>query len=270
MFLLRKALAFIRRDFLSHVSYRFAFLSQSMGIVFRVATLFFGARLLANSDLPFLERYDNNIFAYILIGIAFVDYLHVSMRSFSESVRYAQLVGTLEALLVTQTDVPTILFFSSIYPFLLTTVKVALYLLLGVIVFGLELGDANYFGALIMLALTIVACSSIGLLSASFVMVLKKGDPFNWVLSGLAYLVGGVLYPPTALPAWLQKVSYVLPITPSREGMRMALLNGHSIRELLPAIFPLLGFIVLVLPGSLVAFSYAVKRAKIDGSLTHF
>jgi hypothetical protein len=51
------------------------------------------------------------------------------------------------------------------------------YLLFGGLAFGLNVGGANYSGALIILVLTIICCSSVGILSASFIMVLKKRRP---------------------------------------------------------------------------------------------
>jgi ABC-2 type transport system permease protein len=101
-------------------------------------------------------------------------------------------------------------------------------------------------------------------------MVLKRGDPLNWVFTNLSWVLGGVFYPVTVLPDWVQKISYLLPITYSLEGMRGALLKGYTIRGLLPDIIPLLIFTVIMLPSSVWIFQYAVKRAKVDGSLMQY
>ncbi len=101
-------------------------------------------------------------------------------------------------------------------------------------------------------------------------MVLKRGDPFSWVFTSLSMLLGGVIYPITVLPGWVQKFSYLLPITYSMEGMRLALLKGYTLRALLPNIIPLLIFTAVMLPVSMWVFKYAVKRAKADGSLIKY
>jgi len=72
------------------------------------------------------------------------------------------------------------------------------------------------------------------------------------------------------LPDWLQLLARLLPITYALEGMRLALLQDASIHDLLPQIAALSLFSVILLPGSLFSFRYAVKRAKIEGSLTHY
>lgn len=267
---LRKPFAFIHKDFINAANYKFAFIAQWFGIFFAALTFFFLSKLFGSAVLPYLEPYGGDYFSFVLIGIAFASYLQVSLQSFSRCIREAQVLGTLEALLVTQTEIATIIFSSSLYSFLITSVRVIVYLLLGALFFGLKIGAANFIGALVVLILTIVSFSSLGIVSASFIMVLKKGEPVTWLFSNLSWLLGGVFYPITVLPDWLQKVSYLLPITYSLEGMRLALLKGYTLTELIPSIMPLLIFAIIMLPISLWMFKFAVKRAKMDGSLVQY
>jgi len=265
-----KPLAFIKKDFIESASYKFAFITQFIGIVFTIILFYFLSKLLGAAATPYLAPYGGNYFSFVLIGIAFSNYLGISLSSFSAIISGAQVSGTLEALLVTQTEVPAIIIYSSLYSFIITSVRVILYILLGSLFFGMQIGNANYFGALLILILTIVAFSSIGIISASFIMILKKGDPFTWIFGSVSWFLGGVYYPISVLPDWLRNFSYLLPITYSLEGMRMALIQGHSLYQLAPNILALLLFSFLMLPLSIVIFKYAVKKAKRDGSLTHY
>jgi hypothetical protein len=52
--------------------------------------------------------------------------------------------------------------------------------------------------------------------------------------------------------------------------MRLSLLVGASWSELLPDLLILAGFTVVLFPLSLLSFRYAVRRARQDGSLTHY
>jgi ABC-2 type transport system permease protein len=52
--------------------------------------------------------------------------------------------------------------------------------------------------------------------------------------------------------------------------MRMALLRGASFQSLLPDILGLTAFALALFPLSLFCFRFAVNRAKIEGSLTHY
>jgi len=270
MSMIAKPLAFIRRDFANETSYKFQFFLQAAGILFSSLTWFFIAKLFGGSVEGHLAQYGGNYFAFVLIGIAFSNYLSVAMSGLSGSIREAQIMGTLEALLVTQTEVPTIILSSSLYNYLLTSVRVILYLLVGALVFGMDLSNANFSAALFILVLTIISFTSLGIISASFIMVLKRGDPVSQIFSGLSWLIGGVYYPIDVLPAWVQKLSYLLPITHSLHGMRLALLQNASLGTLLPVITALIVFALVTIPLSVLVFRYAIKRAKHNGSLTQY
>lgn len=265
-----KSMAFVHRDFINEVSYKFAFFMQIFGIFVSTIMFFFLSKLLGDAGASYLEPYGGNYFAFVLIGIAFFSYFNVSMEGLSKSIREGQMLGTLEAMLVTQTEIPTIIFSSILYNFFFASFKVIIYLLLGIFLFGIDVGNTNVPGAFIILLLTIISFNSFGIISASFVMVLKKGDPVSKLFSNVSGVIGGLYYPISVLPEWLQKLSHVLPITYSLDGMRLALLQGYSIKALLPNIIALLLFSVIMLPLSVFIFSYAVRRAKIDGTLTQY
>lgn len=270
MFFLKKPLAFIKRDFLNEISYRFSFFMQFFGIIISTLTFYFLAKLFGNAVVPYLKPYGGDYFSFVIIGVAFSNYQEVAMNSLSRSIRDAQMTGTLEALLVTQTEIPTIILSSSLYSFIFTSLRVVAYLLLGTLFFGMNISHANFFAATIILILTIASLSSFGIISASFVMVFKKGDPITWLLLSVSWLLGGVYYPVSVLPPWLVKLSYLLPITHSLEGMRLSLLKGSSLSGIFPNVFALFAFTVVTLPLSVAIFRYAVNQAKKDGSLTQY
>jgi ABC-2 type transport system permease protein len=59
-------------------------------------------------------------------------------------------------------------------------------------------------------------------------------------------------------------------LTYSLNAMRRAILLGDPLSALAADLLPLVLFAVILLPLSFVAFRYAVKRAKIEGSLTQY
>lgn len=267
---LRLVMAFLRRDWLNEISYRFSFVLQFFGVFFSVAVYHFVAELFGDAAAAFLAPYGGDYFSFVLIGIAFSGYFGVGLSGFSSSLRQAQTTGTLEAMLTTPTRVSTIIINSSLWDYAFTTLRVLIFLFVGAVFLDVDLSGGNYPAAFLILILTIIAFSGLGILAASFIMVLKRGDPVTWVLNALATLLGGVYYPITVLPDWLQILSRLIPVTYALRAMRLALLQGASFAALLPDILALALFGALFLPLSLVAFRYAVQRARIDGSLTHY
>ncbi len=205
-----------------------------------------------------------------MIGVAFGGYFGLGLSSFASNLRQAQTTGVLEAMLTTPISIPMIILASSQWDYLFTTLKVFVYLILGVGFLNVQLGDVNYLAACVILILTIITFSSLGIIAASFIMVLKRGDPITWAFNALSVLLGGVYYPISILPDWLQIIARIFPITYTLEAMRKALLTSATFSELLPEIIALSIFSIILLPLSLYIFKYSVRRAKIDGSLTHY
>lgn len=265
-----KPLLFLRRDLKMQMSYRLSFILQFFGMLFSSSSFYFVSQLLGAGAAQYLGNYGGDYFSFVLIGIAFVGYQGVALHAFSGIVRSAQSTGTLEAMLVTPTRLSTILFSSSLWNFVFASFRILLYILLGVFVFGVDLRNANVLAGLVILCLTIVTLSGIGILSACFIMIFKRGNPIDFLFSSLSTLLGGVYYPIGVLPDWLQILARFFPLTYSLEAMRRALLAGESLADLWREIAVLAVFSILLLPLSLVAFRYAVRQAKRDGSLTQF
>ncbi|MDO9579594.1 MAG: ABC transporter permease, partial [Bacteroidales bacterium] len=135
---------------------------------------------------------------------------------------------------------------------------------------GISISLAHFFPVVLILILTIISFSSLGIMSAGFIIIFKRGDPINWLFSTVSFLLGGVYYPVSILPPALQKLARLLPITHSLEGIRIALLTDSPLSSLLPSIFALLIFSVVLLPSSILLFRHAIKKAKIDGSLVQY
>ncbi len=270
MLSLRKPWGFIKRDLNLFLSYRFSFFLQLFGIFFSILMFFFIAQLFGKAVTPYLESYGGDYFSFVLVGIAFSGFLGVAMSSFAGSIRQGQMMGTLEAMLVTPTRLSTILLSSSLWNFAFTSLRVILYLVVGAVFFGVDLSHVNLPAALIIQVLTILAFGSFGIISASFIMVFKQGDPLALALNTASSLLGGVYYPITVLPFWLQPLSHLLPITYSLRAMRHAVLQGYSLRALAPDILVLALFSVILLPLSLIVFRLAIRKAKLDGSLAQF
>ncbi|HSZ21043.1 MAG TPA: ABC transporter permease [Candidatus Acidoferrum sp.] len=267
---LRKLALLFRRDFAVARSYRAAFVIELFQALFGCAGFYFLSRFVESPKLQKSLPPGANYFSFALVGIAFFDYLSIALSTFDASLQEARQNGTLENLLVTQTSLPVILAGSSLYPFALMSLRTTIYIGWGAVLFGFPLRGANWLGALLVLGASVLAFSGLGILSASYLLIFKRGNPVNWAILGLSSVLGGMLYPISVLPVWLQHVARLIPVTYSLEGMRAAILGHASTRELLPSIAGLVLFAAILLPISFAIFSWALRRTKITGTLTHF
>ncbi len=273
MNLFRRIKAFIIRDFQLAISYRFEFFIKLLWILGVTTTFYFISRLANTGFIDF--RYPNwqNLLAAWLTGLAMLNYFLVGFSSLANAIRQEQMQGTLESVLLTPINVPTIVISSSAWAYVEATFYSFLYLFFGWFFFNVQY-KGSFLLAAVFLIITTLCLACIGILSASFAMVFKRGDPFAVLLGAGTALFSGVFFPKEMLTEELGKAGSILssvnPSTHGLQGIRDILIQGKTFSEVFPQLAILLGFLAVLLPFSLWIFSRAVKRAKREGSLIQY
>ncbi len=268
--LAQKAIAFVKRDFIIESSYKFAFVFELLTTIFPVLSFYFIAKLVDGSARVSLAKYGGQYFPFVVIGVAFTQYFMLALRTFATTIRRGQMEGCLEAMLSTRTCPETVIILSSLYSFLAKLSHILVLFVVSGTLLGVDYSNANLLSSAVVLVLTVMAFSSLGILSAAIIVVMKKGDPIEWVLGSISSLLGGALFPVSIMPKWMQSIAAVLPITYSLDAMRLAVLQGHSIGMLRKQLAILAVMAVLLLPLSVWIFGKAVAKGRRDGSLMHY
>jgi ABC-2 type transport system permease protein len=258
------AWAFFRRDFRNDISYRFSFILEVLNIILTLGSFYFLSKLIGEH---ISGRYAP--FPFLLLGMAVNGYMNTSLYCFSQSIRGNQQVGVLKAVLSTPVSPLGFVFFSSLYPLFRAALDALVYMAGGLLL-GLSLGQMNLLSAVVLFVVSVLAFASLGILSATFALVFKRGDPLLWAVGGLSWLLGGVFYPLEVLPPYLRQVAALLPITHALSGMRMAILEGASLAVVAPQIMALGLFAAIGLPISLLLFIAGMRWTRTSGSLGHF
>ncbi len=181
-----KARAFLLRDLIQEASYRLNFVFQFVGMLFTVFSFYFLSKLIGRAAVPHLAPYGGDYFAFALTGVAFTSFLTVSLSTFADRIRGAQMLGTLEAMLVTRTGLVALMLYSSLFPLLWTLLRVSLLVAVGVIFFDVPLHLSGVPVTAVVLLLTVISIAGIGILGASFIMVFKRFEPVTWLVGGLS------------------------------------------------------------------------------------
>lgn len=258
--------AYLVRDFLMATSYRLAFGLQIFTLFTTVVSFYFLSKLVGAH--PAVSQYGGYL-PFVIIGIAMSTFITTGFGSFSSSIRQEQMMGTLEAVLMTPLRIPVMVIATALWPFFWAVLTTIFTIGCASLLFGIRL-HGNWLGALLVLILTTITFSSLGIISASFIMVFKRGDPMHMLIGGVSFLLGGVAYPVSELPGWLQPISKMLPITHGLNGMRSLLLEGQALSEIWPQLLILGLFVAVCLPLSLLCFQKAVNIARRDGTLLHY
>lgn len=271
--LLRRIRAFVIRDFQLALSYQVEFFIRILWILGVVTTFYFISRIFAGFPLAQYEQWQNPLTAW-LTGMAMLNYFLVGFSSLANAIRQEQTQGTLESVLLTPINIPTVIAASSAWAYVDATFNSFLYLFFGWLLFNVQY-RGSFLLALVFLVLTTLVLASLGILSASFAMVFKRGDPFAILLGASTALFSGVFYPKEMLQETLGKtggaaLSYINPSTHGLDGIRGVLIEGKTFSEVETPFFTLLAFLVVLLPFALRVFGRAIKRAKREGSLIQY
>jgi len=268
--LLRKAVAFVKRDYRIESGYKANFFMTIFQSLSLLVFFYFLGRLITPGNSADLGVFGGRYFPYAVIGLAFARYFDLTLKMFSESIRNAQMTGCLEAMLSSQTGCVSIVLMSSLYALLSGAVQLLLILVAGVIAFGVDLSRMNVMATLLVLALSIAIFVGFGVLSAATVVWLKKGDPITWILGGFGSVLGGAYFPIDVMPAWMQKVSLIIPITYSLDALRLTMLKGYSVSLIAKPVTTLAGIAVILLPASIALFAAAVRNGRKEGTLMQY
>jgi ABC-2 type transport system permease protein len=264
---LAKLWAFIRRDFLSMVSYRLAFFLQIAGMFLSLLAFFFMTKMWdpAAEGLDGIPPFD-----FLLIGLAFLSYFSTALHAFASRIRNEQMMGTLEAMLVSPTRTQIVVFASAAWDFTYGAFRILLYLAFAVFVFDVTLRVNSWSAMFLGVALTLLSSAGIGVLSASFIIYFKRGDPINFLLSGATTLFGSAFFPVEQLPDWIEPVAKFVPLAWSLRVIRGALLQGKTLADLREPLMILFVLTVVLLPSGLWASRFAIRKAKREGSLVQY
>ncbi|HEY6047135.1 MAG TPA: ABC transporter permease [Pyrinomonadaceae bacterium] len=268
---LRRIWAFVARDWRLELSYRMQFFLRVLSILIVVTTLFFISKIFTGFADPRFSQWRDPLAAW-LTGLAVLNYFMTGFSSLANAIRQEQVQGTLESVLMTPISVPTVIVASSAWDFVQATFFSSLYLVFGWLFFNVHY-QGNFLLALAFLLLTTFVLLCLGILSASFAMVFKRGDPFGIFLGAGSALFSGVFFPTQLISEYAGRVgsiSRILPPTYGLDGIRRVLIEGQGFTQVREPLVTLLLFLVVLLPLSLWVFGRAIRRAKGEGSLIQY
>jgi ABC-2 type transport system permease protein len=267
----RVMLAFIRRELTALGGYRTAFFIRMLGLGTAVGSALFLSRFVSAVANPHLAGYgNNNYLGFMVLGLLAAEFQQVGVSGLAQRIRTSQMMGTLEAEIATPAPPWMVLGAPPIYEFGAAALRSTVYLVGAKLLLGLDLSQTNWLSLALAVPLVIAAFSGLGLLAAGTTMLVRRLNPVAMVISSLSFFLSGVMYPVTVLPDWLRAFGKLLPLTHALAVLRGALLRGDSPAALANSFIALFVFASLLAPVGAGVFAFALRRARIDGSLSHY
>jgi ABC-2 type transport system permease protein len=205
---------------------------------------------------------------YLVIGTLVWRYLSMIFYWITEVISIERWEGTIEYTLMAPirriTHMAGQTFFAVVYSLLFT----AIILIVTVVLFEIDLSNANLFGGTVMLIAGSLSFIGVGVMGSILPLLFpERGAQMTHVIIALLLLVSGVYYPVSVLPPLLQKLAVISPATYVLDGARLALLEGTPTTELWPYIWPTLVMGLIAIPVGMWVFGQAERYAKRTGKL---
>jgi ABC-2 type transport system permease protein len=220
-----------------------------------------GSGLVAAQEIPRLTL-------FLLIGTLTWAYLSAVLDDMSLVIMWERWEGTIEHTLMTPVSRVVHLIGMSIFGVVHATIRTLVILACALPFFDISFAHAAWFDAASVIAVGSLSLVGIGILTGILPMLYpERGEQMSFMVQALVLLVSGVYYGIDVLPGWMQVASHLSPATYMLRGIRSALIDGAGVGRELSTLLVLAIFGVVMIPGSLVAFSVAERWAKKTGRL---
>jgi ABC-2 type transport system permease protein len=267
--IVRVPVAFFKRDRTIETSYRAGYVLRLGSAIVTVAVFFFISHSFGLAKVADIQTSGADYFAFVLVGVALSQFLSQTVGGLGGSLRESQTTGTLELMVLSPSRLSTVLMSTSLWLQASAAIGAVTYLVAGALL-GADFSRTDIPATALALLVTMVGFTGMGLLAGGVVIVIKRGNPVGWLIQGASVVLSGVFYPTSVLPAGLQALGQLLPMTHALVILRGSILLGTGISDTLPEFVALVVLSGLYLAAGLFACSLAIRYGRTDGSLAQY
>jgi ABC-2 type transport system permease protein len=204
----------------------------------------------------------------LLIGAVVWAYLGILFEFMTETVAWERWEGTIEYTFMAPLSRAMHLAGAGLFAVLYGLARAIILFLVVAFFFDLDMPNADYLAAFVVLLAGSLAFIGIGIMTAVLPLISpEKGAQLGFVAQGMLLVVSGVYYPVSVLPTWMEWLSVISPATYALDGIREAILDGQGLETMWDEIWPLLVIGVVAAPLGLAIFRRGEQYAKKHGKL---
>ncbi|MGE3072983.1 MAG: ABC transporter permease [Dehalococcoidia bacterium] len=205
---------------------------------------------------------------FLAIGALVWHYLAVVFQTVSEMISWERWEGTIEYTFMAPVRRGTHMVGTALFSLVYGLLHTAVVLIIVVLVFDLDMSNANYVSATAVLMAGSLSLIGIGIMGAVLPLLYpERGAEMTHVVQAALVLISGVYITASEMPEPLATISIFSPATYVIEGIRSSLINGEGIRDLLPTIGGLIASGIVMIPLGVYVFSLGERYAKRTGRL---
>jgi ABC-2 type transport system permease protein len=264
---IRKLPAFLRRDFLVAWTYRLAFVVDWVNLFGQILVFSLVGRLIDPSTLPVIGGEQVTYVEFVVTGIAVTTLLQISLGRVVAATREEQLMGTLEALLMTPTSQWTIQVGLVVYDLVYVPIRTLGIVLIAVLLFDASIHASGLGPAIAILLVFMLFAWGVGMLGAALVLTFRRGVNVLTFATSIVMIGSNAYVPVDVLPSWAAWIAVINPVTFAIDGVRGALLGGGGWQDAVDTIVILLPIALISLIVGVVSIKLALARERRRGTL---
>lgn len=258
--------AVLERDAIVYISYRSRWISQVMAVSFNLVIFYYLSHLVRVDSFQESSAY----FAFVVVGLFILQVLTSTLGQGPSAIRQELVAGTLERFIVSPfgavSGALAMLVFPLISAMLLGTLTIAV----ATVFFGLPLHAATAPLAIPVAMLGACAFMPFAILFSAMVMAFKQSmTGSQFIVAGMA-IVGGLYFPVTLLPEWIQWAQHVQPFTPAADLLRHLLVETPLREAAWLSLLKLTCFAGVLFPVSIWVLGRAVHFGQRRGTIIEY
>jgi len=230
--------------------------------LFVIVEMYFLARLVPANEVP------GGYFSFVTIGLVIAAFVAAGLTAMSAAVRQEQTQGTLEVTLTQGLSPMQLGVALASYPMVAAVIRAFLFGVLGLIL-GAHYPGGNWLLAVCALAIGSLSFVGLGLLAVGLVLVVRQAAALVAWGIGLLTFAAGVVFPTTVLPAVLQRIASISPVTITLKVVRDAAL-GASWSAAFPRLLLLMVEAVIALAAGVFGVARGLRWARRTGALAQY
>ena len=204
----------------------------------------------------------------LLIGAVIWSYLGILFEILTQTVGWERWEGTIEYTFMAPLSRVVHLLGMGLFAVVYGLIRTVLLFWVVASFFTLDLSQADFWAAFVVLAIASVSFLGVGVMTAVFPLISpEKGIQLGFIAQGILLVVSGVYYSVSVLPEWMQAIAKISPATYALRGIRDAILNGAGVTDLWADIWPLLVIGAVAIPLGFFVFHRGEMYAKRHGLL---
>jgi ABC-2 type transport system permease protein len=235
----------------------------------------FTAKALGGPDGAALDMFRSltgtaDYIGFIIVGTVMWMWLNMTLWDVGMYLRSEQMHGTLESNWLCPTWRVSLMLGGALMKLMISLVFLIISMIEFRLVFGVRVAGGDIGLALLVLLLVIPTIHGIGIAFASLVLRFKEANAMVFLVRGVFMIFCGITYPIAVLPAWMQGVAAVLPLTYAIRDIRAVVLAGATFADIRSDLLALAGF-ALVLPAlGYTIFYLTERRSRRTGDLGQY